>query len=108
MITNPLPYEPLSEHEKALTERCRIATRALRTGVKIRTAVDEREADPERLRCEMDLQDAEMVGLLRLLIKKGVLTRRELFEAVADSLEDAVASSGDDLTRHFGSKVTLI
>jgi hypothetical protein len=65
------------------------AAHAMQTGVAYEMNKGARDSatEPKHLRVGVNAAMADQEGLVRLLIRKGVITEEEYFEAVADSME---------------------
>lgn len=89
----------------AANERYLAAAHAVQSGVKYDP--DSASQEPKHLRTGIDLMKAEQAGLVDLLIRKGVFTRVEYHEAMADAVETEKRRYETYLTKKFGKTVTL-
>jgi hypothetical protein len=112
-----LPLRPLTDRERAvLGHRYDRAAHAVQTGALQTMQLDaaltgelpETSAgSPKHLRTGVDLRAAEMRGLVRLLIDKGVLTEDEYITALVWATETEVDEAEARLTERMGVKVSL-
>lgn len=86
-------------------ERYLAAAHAVQSGVKYDP--DASSQEPKHLRTGIDLMKAEQAGLAELFIQKGIISRAEYHEAMADAVEDEKDRYEAYLTKKFGKKITL-
>lgn len=88
-------------------ERYDAAAHAMQSGVAFEMEQDPGPTSPKHLRVGVNAAMSDAGGLATLLISKGIFTREEYIEAVADSMEREVARYEQHLNRILGAKVTL-
>jgi hypothetical protein len=99
---NPQP-EPLSE----AAIRYQAAGHAIQSGVLFDQQTGSDSSSPKHLRTGIDLRAADQAGLANLLIAKGVFTRQEYVEAMADAAEDEQKRYEEYLSKKVGKVITL-
>lgn len=86
--------------------RYHAAAHAMQSGVRLRMSSEgvpddstfwPGETSPKHLRVGVNSAMSDMGGLSRLLIAKGVITEEEYLKAIADAMEEEVASYEADL-----------
>lgn len=77
-----------------------------RAAHRVQTAItfnpDRQATTPNHLRVGVDMSKADMAGLVKLLIDKGLFTEEEYLEAVAASAEQEADTMEDDLSAKYG------
>lgn len=63
---------------------------------------------PKMLRTGINLAMVEHGALVRLLIKKGLITNEEYMAELVTGVEDEQRQYEERLSRRFGSKITLV
>ena len=97
------------ERREELTKRYEAAVHAVQTGVAIDQAQGSQDGSPKHLRVGVNLRATDAVGLVNLLIKKGVISEEEYLVAICESAEAEVRRYEELLTRRAsGNKVTLL
>jgi hypothetical protein len=96
------------ERIAAATARHQAAAHAMQSGVKHEMHYRSQPTDPKHLRTGINAAMADMGGLVKLLIAKGVITEVEYTEAIAESMEAEKARYEAHLTALMGRKVTLL
>jgi acyl-CoA reductase-like NAD-dependent aldehyde dehydrogenase len=66
-----------------------------------------RRTEPKHLRTGINAAMSDQGGLATLLIAKGVFTRAEYAEAIADAMEKEAAEYEKLVSERVGKKVTL-
>ncbi len=106
----------MPDQDPATAARCARAARryeeaahAVQAGV----AMDPRSQAPgydrhKHLRTGLDMRAADMMGLVKLLMAKGIITELEYVEAMAEAAEAEKARYEAYLTEHLGMKITLV
>lgn len=88
-----LNREAMPEYQdklRAAGERYHKAAASLEAGAAVITGLEPRNGSPAMLRAGIDTTQSSMAGLVKLLMKKGLITELEYFEAVADATEQEV------------------
>jgi hypothetical protein len=80
---------------------------AIQTGVAYELPKDGRSATPKHLRTGLDIAMVEHGALVRLLIKKGLITEEEYFEEVIAGLEDEKRQYEERLQQLYGGKTKI-
>ena len=88
-------------------DRYDAAAHAVQSGIASRIALDPKFASPKDLRVGLDCGKADMEGLARLLIAKGVFTEAEYGAAMADAMEAEKGRWEADMSTRMGRKVSL-
>jgi hypothetical protein len=92
---------------EAADKRYYDAAHGVQAGVGMWMDLDPVLFTPRHLRVGIDTQKADLWGLARLLMKKGILTRAEYHEAMADAMEEERARWEKEIGERLGSKITL-
>lgn len=98
---------------QAADERYARCLHMVQTGIAQATVLNMKEGgrdqptEPKHLRVGIDARAADMKGLAELLIAKGVITKVEYHEAMADAMEAEAKMHADELSERMGVKVTL-
>lgn len=79
----------------------------MQSGVAATMEFDEKEISPKHLRVGINSALVTEAAIARLLIEKGVFSEEEYVEAVRVEMEREVQRYEKDLSRHFGTKVSL-
>lgn len=83
------------------------AGHAVQSGVKAKIENDRKFATPKDLRTGIDTSKADMLGLVTLLISKGVFSELEYLEAIATSMEKERQRYELEVSQLLGMAVTL-
>jgi uncharacterized protein YdeI (YjbR/CyaY-like superfamily) len=84
------------------------ASHAMQSGVAMEISKELSEShSPKHLRTGVNVALCDHGSLVKLLIKKGILTEDEYFEAIADGMEQEKQRYEQILSNHFGTKITL-
>jgi hypothetical protein len=79
---------PMTDREKVAIQRYRDAYHAVQSGVAFEMAHgNNKAAEPKHLRVGINGAMCDHTALVRLLVSKGILTREEYTEAIADEME---------------------
>lgn len=78
-------------------ERYMAACHAMQSGVALKMGRDPKETEPKHLRVGINSAMVDSAALARLLMTKGVITEEEFYKALADQMEEEVASYSADL-----------
>ncbi|HWS65684.1 MAG TPA: hypothetical protein VN325_23235 [Steroidobacteraceae bacterium] len=89
-------------------ERYHKAAHAVQSGIAMLMNHNDKFTTPKHLRVGIDLEKAELGGLTKLLVDKGLITRAEYFSAIADGVEREKAEYEQRLSEITGAKVTLV
>lgn len=97
------------ERKAAAQERYTAAAHAMQTGVAAGMIPGARhaETEPKHLRVGVNSALVSVGALAALLVRKGVITEVEYFEAMADGMEAEAKRYADELSERFGTQVTL-
>lgn len=96
-----------NEDREELERRYEEAAHAVQSGVAMEMNYRPEPTQPKHLRTGIDLTKAEVGGLVRMLIAKGVFSEEEYMEAIALGVEEEQASYEKRLSDLLMSKVTL-
>lgn len=94
----------------AATQRYKRATHAMQSGVaqSLSMGVEAaKDCEPKHLRVGINAAMADAGALVKLLVDKGVITRVEYLEALAEGMEREKVSYEVTLSERLGAKVTL-
>lgn len=83
------------------------AMHGVQTDIAFRMSRGAKTTEPKHVRVGVDMSKADMLGLVTLLIDKGVFTLDEYVEAVRLSANNEVAMRDAELERELGIKMTL-
>ena len=86
-----------SEKAKSEHKRYLRACHAMQTGVATKMHIYPAETSPKHLRAGVNSAMVDTGAVIGLLIKKGVFTEEELYEALADKMEEEVKLYEDAL-----------
>jgi hypothetical protein len=93
-------------------EKVKNSERYARAAHRVQSAVafdPDRPRDPYKdLRTGLNLSKADQAGLVRLLIRKGVITEEEYVEAVATSAETEASDREDELSVRYGINISTM
>lgn len=81
------------------------ASHAMQSGVAY--SKDKTGQQPKHLRAGINVALRDLGSLTGLLIAKGLITREELAEALADGMEEEAAWYAEELSAQCGAPVTL-
>ena len=96
-----------NESIEASHARYLAAAHAVQSGVASKMAFDPAETTPKHLRVGVNNAMSDHSALVYLLIEKGVITEAEYFAAIADAMEREKGLYEQEISDHFGTKVTL-
>lgn len=88
-------------------ERYQATAHAMQSGVAFSMANDPTETTPKHLRVGINSAMVEHSALVGLLIKKGLITEVEYYEALADSMEAEAKRYQQRLSQIYGRDVEL-
>lgn len=104
-------YDDLSDEDRArivaADERYLAAGHAVQTGIAMTMNYDPTLTQPKHMRVGVDLSRSDQLGLVVLLVRRGVITWPEYFEAIADAAEEEKTRWERHLEKILGSEVTL-
>lgn len=80
---------------------------AIQTGVAYELEKEPRSGTPKHLRTGLNMAMVEHGALVRLLIKKGLITEEEYFEEVIAGLEDEKRGYEERLQALYGGKTKI-
>lgn len=84
------------------------ASHAMQSGVAQSMEIDPASTTPKHLRVGVNSAHVSDSALVELLIDKGIFTREEFYTALADAMENEVASYEGELSMHYGTQVRLV
>lgn len=67
---------------------------------------DDQDLQPKHMRVGIDMQKADTMGLVTLLIEKGVFTLEEYVEHMRLAANTELANREEELTDKFGTNIT--
>lgn len=73
-------------------ERYMAACHAMQSGVAFTMEKEPKQVDPKHLRVGVNAAMSDTAAIAELLVAKGVFTEDELWKALADKMEEEVAS----------------
>ncbi|MCA0202967.1 MAG: hypothetical protein LCH92_01385 [Proteobacteria bacterium] len=83
-----------------------------RAAHRVQTAIwafpEHENRSPKHLRVGIDMSKADMGGLARLLIAKGVFSELEYFEAMADGAEREAEAYENELAARYGINIRTV
>jgi hypothetical protein len=89
-------------------ERYRAAAHAMQTGVAYAMEQEPNgETTPKHLRVGVNDAMADQEGLVTLLLSKGIITEKEYFKAVADSMERERDRYQKRLNEYYGGSTNI-
>ena len=80
---------------------------AIQTGVKYKMEYDDSETTPKHLRVGVNSALVNHTAIWRLLVKKGVISRKEYEESLLEQLREEKAMYEAWLTERTGASITL-
>lgn len=89
-------------------ERYRALVHALQTGVAYEMELNPKPTEPKHLRVGINSAMVEHSALVDLLIRKGLLTLDEYFDALLVAMEREVHQYQQRLAEHYGADITLL
>lgn len=102
---------PLTAIEQALQARYRQLLHAMQAGVKFRLGAegtnDASSCGPKHLRVGVNAAMSDHGALVALLVRKGIISRQEYFEALVEFMEREVTSYERICSELAGRPVTL-
>ena len=90
------------------SKRYERAMHGMQAGVALDETHDPKNLEPKHLRVGINSALTECASLAMLLVKKGVITEEEYFEAIVDGVEREHAVYEAAYTARFGRKVVLV
>lgn len=91
-MPDPMPVVPLSDEERADSERYTKACHAMQTAVALEISRgDDKATDPKHLRVGVNIAMCDHAALVHILVAKGIITRGEYLKMIADEMEREVA-----------------
>lgn len=78
----------MSDEKSRNIERWHAAAHGMQTGVAWEHGRGSDDGTPKHLRVGINTALSDHAGLVRLLIKKGLITEEEYLEAIADAMEE--------------------
>ncbi|HEY2068246.1 MAG TPA: hypothetical protein VGG48_01730 [Rhizomicrobium sp.] len=99
--------EPLNAAESAAMQRIAAAQHGIQSGVAVDLADGEKNLLAKHLRVGINSALVETGALGRLLVDKGIVTRLEYFERMAEAYEDERQRYEQRLTVRKGVRITL-
>lgn len=87
--------------------RYQVALHAMQSGVAVEMTHRPEPTSPKHLRVGVNAAHVDHNGLVNLLIEKGLITRAEYVEAMADAMEVEKARYERHLSELIGAKITL-
>ena len=103
-----MPIEVVDIEMENLNARYRAALHAVQTGVRTLIEMGDTLATPKHLRVGLDSAQVNDAALVRLLVRKGIITDREYLEAIVAQAEEEKASYEARLSEKTGKKITLL
>ena len=88
-------------------ERYASLCHAMQTGVAYKMAKDANETATKHLRVGVNSALVQDSALALLLMKKGIITEDEYFDAVNEAMEREVKGYEEELSRLYGTSITL-
>lgn len=88
-------------------QRYRDALHAMQTGVAAMMQIDSHDLSEKHLRTGINSALCDNSALAMLLVKKGVITKDELDQALADGMETEVERYKQRIKEHIGKDVYL-
>lgn len=88
-------------------QRWEAAAHAMQSGVAVWMDLDRSETDPKHLRVGINVALRDHGSLAFLLVRKGIMTEVEYFEALADGMEQEAANYATRLSEMLGAEVNL-
>lgn len=79
----------------------------MQAGIGAKMAFDTGDTEPKHLRVGVNSAIVEHGALVKLLFQKGIITEEEYFTALVKALEEEIQMYEDELSEHYGTKVTL-
>lgn len=80
---------------------------AMQTGVAYKLEKDPSDTTPKHLRVGINSALVQDSALALLLMKKGIITEDEYFDAVNEAMEREVKEYREELSRLYGANITL-
>jgi hypothetical protein len=102
-----MPIEVVTQEENELDARYRAALHAVQSGIKMKMQLGWDGASPKHLRVGVDSAMVNDWALTELLIRKGLITRLEYFELLAEGAENEKQRLEEELSNRLGKTVTL-
>lgn len=89
------------------SKRYEAAAHAMQSGVAQKMVIDSHETDPKHLRTGVNSAMVSDKAIANLLINKGIITKAEYINELANCMEDEVKMYEKELSDHFGITITL-
>lgn len=80
---------------------------AMQTGVAFKMEKDNKDTTPKHLRVGINAAMSDHAALVSLLVKKGVITEEEYYDALIESMEREVEMYRNKLKELYGSDVNF-
>ena len=80
---------------------------AMQTGVAFKIEKDNKDTTPKHLRVGINVAMSDHAALMNLLIKKGIVTEDEYYDALIESMEREVKMYQNKLKEIYGSDVNF-
>lgn len=90
-----------------LRKRYRAACHAMQSGVAMMMNYDPKPTEPKHLRVGVNSALCDQAALVKLLVNKGVITRRDYEEALVTEMKREVAGYEEQLRKIVGANITL-
>jgi len=90
-----------------LALRYTVAMHRMQTGVALLMNFDPKPTEPKHLRVGVNSAMSDQAALANLLIAKGIISRLEYAEAVAESAEQEAAHYEKKIREIYGDKISL-
>lgn len=102
----------MTKRAQELFQRHTTLSHAMQAGVATELALADPDLPPnltaKHLRVGVNVALSDMGGLVALLIKKGVFTEEEYFEAICETMENEVKMYEEQLSKAIGKPITLV
>lgn len=98
----------MSDEARKLRAKERYETAAHRVQSAIAAHPNPRQCEPKHMRVGVDMSKSDQGGLAKLLLKKGVFSEAEYFEAMADAAEEEAQRYEDELSVLYGANVRTV
>lgn len=80
---------------------------AMQSGVAYKMQSDSAETSPKHLRVGVNSAQVQHAALVKLLCEKGIITEEEYLDALIEMMEREVQAYQDELSRIYGTNITL-
>lgn len=88
-------------------QRYERAAHAMQTGVAMTIQRDKTSIEPKHIRTGINAAMADMAAMARLLMAKGIITEDEYSDAVCEGMEAEVRLYESELSKAYGTNITL-